>query len=100
MTKYRNRKVGGYASAREARRAADLKLLEQTGYIMDLREQVEFELIPKQNGERSVRYVADFVYRDYDGNHVVEDVKGIRTPAYIIKRKLMLFRLGIKVKEV
>ena len=31
---------------------------------------------------------------------VVEDAKGVRTPEYIIKRKLMLYLHGIRVREV
>lgn len=51
--------------------------------------------------ERAVKYKADFVYIDTEtGAIVVEDTKGMRTKEYIIKRKLMLFRHGIRVKEV
>jgi hypothetical protein len=78
----------------------DLALLQKVGEISDLQEQVKFELIPKQDGERAVTYTADFVYRDKDGKLVVEDSKGFRTQQYIIRRKLMLFRHGIKVQEV
>ena len=77
-----------------------MKLKERAGQIADIRRQVKFELIPKQDGERPVNYIADFVYKDGSGETVVEDTKGIRTPAYIIKRKLMMYRYGIKIKEV
>lgn len=97
--KYRNKPIGGYASKREAKRAADLKLLEKAGHIKELREQVTYELVPKCGKERAVKYIADFVYQQ-DGKVVVEDVKGRRTPVYIIKRKLMLWRHGIEVKEI
>ena len=50
--------------------------------------------------ERKCEYIADFVYTDKDGNTIVEDAKGVRTPEYKIKRKLMLYRHGIKIKEV
>ena len=43
-------------------------------------------------------YVADFVYED-NGDTVVEDTKGMRTKEYVIKRKLMLYRYGIRIKE-
>lgn len=49
--------------------------------------------------ERPVEYRADFVYIQ-DGQLVVEDAKGVRTPDYIIKRKLMLWLYGIKIREV
>jgi hypothetical protein len=97
--KYGARKTNGYHSAREAKRAAELKLLERSGEITDLREQVPFELIPKQIGERSCKYVADFVYRDHDGITVCEDVKGYRDPIYRIKRKLMLQVHGLRIRE-
>lgn len=105
MNKYRNRKteIDGivFDSKREAQRYAELQLLQRAGKIRDLSMQVEFELIPKQDGERACKYKADFVYHMADtGKMVVEDVKGKRTREYIIKRKLMLWRHGIKIVEV
>ena len=110
MSKYRNRAIGGYASAKEARRAQALKLLEKAGQIRNLREQVRFTLIPSQRrpdgtAERPVVYFADFAYEESgEGFHapwqlVVEDVKGFRTPDYVIKRKLMLRVHGIAIRE-
>lgn len=106
--KYHNVKTRGYDSAKEAERARVLHLLEKAGKISDLREQVRFELIPAQreNGdgkvvERACFYIADFVYVDNStGETVVEDAKGVRTDTYVIKRKLMLWVHGIKIKEV
>lgn len=105
MNKYHNRKteIDGivFDSKREAQRYAELQLLQRAGEIRDLSMQVEFELIPKQDGERACKYKADFVYHMADtGKMVVEDVKGKRTREYIIKRKLMLWRHGIKIVEV
>ena len=101
MSKYNAVPTNGYASKAEAQRAGELKLMEAAGVIYDLRKQVSFELVPKQQGERSVTYIADFVYRlTKDGLVVVEDVKGVRTPLYVVKRKLMLWLLGIRIKEV
>jgi hypothetical protein len=105
MSKYRNKRTNGYASKREAKRAAELKLLEKAGEITNLREQVAFELIPKQQGERACKYVADFVYWHRHegmtpGEEIVEDAKGYRDPVYRIKRKLMLHVHGIRVREV
>ena len=92
-----------------------LKLLEKAGEITDLRRQVPFELLPDQREpdmigprggrkkgriiERKAVYIADFVYKDRSGREVVEDCKGMRTKDYIIKRKLILFRFGIRIKE-
>ena len=96
--KYRNVPTGGYHSKKEAGRASELKVGEALGDIRHLREQVEYLLIPKQDGERAVKYVADFVY-EQDGATVVEDCKGMRTPDYVIKRKLMLFVQKIRIRE-
>jgi hypothetical protein len=49
--------------------------------------------------ERECSYVADFVYY-VNGQQIVEDTKGYRTPEYKIKRKLMLSVYGIRIKEV
>ena len=54
--------------------------------------------------EREAAYIADFVYFDREGNTVVEDVKGYRNgqayAVFVLKRKLMLERYGIKIKEL
>lgn len=108
MSKYSNVKYNGYDSKREAKRAAELKLLEKAGVISHLQEQVVYELIPSQyrivNGkkkcvERAVKYIADFQYVE-NGNTVVEDAKGFRTDVYRIKKKLMLYFHDIQIKEV
>jgi hypothetical protein len=88
-----------FDSKHEMERYKQLYLMEKAGAISDLQTQVKFELIPKQNGEQPVCYIADFVYWQ-DGRCVVEDAKGVRTRDYIIKRKLMLQMYGIKIREV
>lgn len=109
MNKYNARKVTidgiAFDSAKEAARYRELKLMQRAGEIRDLRLQVEYELIPKQAGERACNYIADFVYQDIrTGKTVVEDVKGYKKGAaysiFAIKRKLMLWRYGIKIVEV
>ena len=110
MGKFQNRKttVDGitFDSAKEANRYAELRLLQRAGKIFELQRQVPFVLIPKQerNGkvvERAVVYKADFVYREGD-EEIVEDVKSpaTRTKEYIIKRKLLLWQYGIRIREV
>lgn len=109
--KYGNRKVpasdGGkpFDSAAEARRHAELQLLQRAGQITELQRQVRYLLVPSQRDAdgkavRPVHYVADFRYRDAQGREVVEDVKGVATPVYRLKRALMLRLLGITVTEV
>lgn len=108
MNKYRNRKVmlDGmvFDSQKEARRWTRLKIFERAGGITGLRRQVAFDLIPSQKGvirtERPVKYVADFVYFDRSGCMIVEDVKGVKTRDYVIKRKLMKYVNGIEIMEV
>ena len=89
-------------SAKERERAVALKLLERAGKIQGLQEQVPFELLPKQDGERAATYIADFTYWQ-NGKFVVEDVKGYKKGAayalFVLKRKLMLYKYGIRVKE-
>lgn len=99
MNKYNAKREGKYASRREAKRAIDLQILEKAGVIYDLKEQIRFELIPKQDGELPLCYVADFQYFDETGKLITEDCKGYRTEVYRIKRKLMLHVHGIKLLE-
>lgn len=103
MNKYHNQSVivDGikFPSKKEAYRYKELSMLQKAGIIKNLRLQVAFELIPKQDGEQACKYIADFVY-EQDGKVIVEDTKGIKTEVYKIKRKLMLFVHGIKVQEV
>ena len=123
VNKYGNRKITvdgvTFDSRKEYLRWCELCLLEKAGHITDLRRQVKYELIPAQceeyerysqktgkrlkNGTRVVEkecaYIADFVYLQ-DGQTVVEDTKGYKTEAYIIKRKLMLYFHGIRIHEI
>jgi hypothetical protein len=98
--KYGNVACNGYASKREAARAWELQMMEKAHEITELREQVRYQVVPPQDGEKAVNYIADFVYRDKAGNLHVEDVKGVRTPIYILKRKLMLLVHGIRIEEI
>lgn len=90
-----------FDSRKEADRWIQLKLLAKAGEIEDLHRQVRFELIRKNDKYRAVAYVADFVYVDCrTGDTVVEDVKGVRTEVYKLKKKLMYDRYGIEIREV
>lgn len=109
MSKYNSKKtvLDGqvFDSKKEANRYQELLLLEKAGVIKNLSRQVKFVLIPSQRDEsgkvieRECSYKADFVYSEGEKT-VVEDVKGFRTKEYIIKRKLMLWRYGIRIREV
>lgn len=107
FSKYHSQRIrtkeGKFDSEREFCHYQKLKIMQAAGMIQNLQRQVIFTLIPSQKTskgtERPVKYIADFVYES-DGKRIVEDVKGYKTPEYIIKRKLMLYILGIEVQEV
>lgn len=85
-----------FDSRKEAERYLSLKAMERTGFIRGLVLQPEFELQPgfrhpDQGAIRAVKYRADFQY-EREGRTVVEDVKGMKTKEYLIKRKLFLSR--------
>ena len=120
-SKYGNKKAKAkgrvFDSRTERGRYYTLQTMEKAGEISDLRLQVPFEIIPaiyetvevqlktktkqvQKLVQRASHYVADFVYKDKDGNMVVEDSKGFRTPEYLLKKKMMRAFLGITIKEV
>ena len=124
MQKYRNKKYEYdgiiFDSRKEGRRYAELKVMQKAGIIHDLQLQVKFVLIPSQREESTevyktgkrkgepkagklieteCSYIADFVYYE-NGKMIVEDVKGFRTKEYVLKRKMMLYFHGIRIKEV
>jgi len=104
-----------FDSKKEYLRFMELSLLEKAGAIQNLKTQVKYVLIPTQREpdtigkrggikkgkviESECSYIADFEYEE-NGVKVVEDTKGFRTKDYIIKRKLMLYIHGIRIKEV
>lgn len=127
MSKYHAKKtvIDGieFASAKEAGRYQQLKALQAAGKISGLELQKRYELIPPQyevyprygkHGQRlkdgvkclekAMYYVADFVYYDEDKRLVVEDVKGYKGGSayqmFAVKRKLMLYMLGIEIQEI
>lgn len=124
MNKYGAKKVVDpytgekFDSKKEHNRWLELLLLEKAGEISGLRRQVRYELLPPVYGtkeyitktgrkikrrvtiEGGVSYIADFVYRNKAGEEIVEDVKGVRTATYLLKRKMMLYFHGVRVREV
>lgn len=106
QTKYRNKKaqIDGrvFDSKKEAARYLELRMLVFAGDIKELECQCEYLLIPANGKEKRCVYRADFRYKDSNGNIIVEDVKSTATrklSTYIMKRKLMLEKFGIKIKE-
>lgn len=105
-SKYNARKtvVDGieFDSAKEAKRYAKLRALEDAGKVQGLRLQVPFELVPSFECDgvkyRGMKYVADFVYYR-DGKVVVEDCKGVKTAEYKLKKKLMAYINHVNIEE-
>jgi hypothetical protein len=99
MNKYRNTKVKidmyVFDSIAESRRYKELALLERTGEIKNLELQPRFLLQEsfKKNGKtyRKIEYIADFKYEE-KGQVIVEDVKGMETKEFKIKRKLFEYK--------
>lgn len=87
-----------FPSKREASRWSELKILAERGEIRNLRRQVGFDLVV--GGTLICRYVCDFEYTDAEGNVVTEDAKGVRTPEYELKKKLMRAIHGIAISEI
>lgn len=85
-----------FHSGKEAARYSQLKILEKSGEIKNLRLQVKIPI--DINGIHVCNYIADFVY-DEGSAEVVEDAKGKRTDVYQLKKKLMLAVNSIKIRE-
>jgi hypothetical protein len=108
--KYGNKKTTykgiSFDSKKECEYFIYLSRLEALGDISELKRQVRFELQPsfKHNGKtiRSINYVADFTFKDKDGQLHIVDVKGSKntlTDVYKIKKKMMQFK-GYEIEEV
>lgn len=95
-----------FDSKAEAQRYIQLKAMEKAGQIVDLRIQVEYELLPAQVVDGSkikpCFYRCDFEYLDKDGTLVTEDVKSgpTKTAEYRVKAKMFAFRYGRVIREV
>ena len=112
--KYHAKKTDGYDSRKEASYAVMLKSLmgakDPAMRVVKIEEQVKYELLPRQDDEhgklleRAVSYIADFRVTYADGRVDVLDVKGCKKGAayanFVLKRKLLLFRHGVRVVEV
>mgnify|MGYP001166259738 FL=1 len=101
--KYGNKKVIiqgiKFDSKWEGERYLYLKSLERAGTIRDLELQVRFNLMV--NDQKICAYIADFCYEreDKDGvwHYIVDDAKGVETPEFKLKKKLMKACLGIDI---
>lgn len=106
-SKYRNTKteVGGitFDSKAEARRWCELKLLERAGQIAHLQRQAVYVLAPSvkfdgsKRAQPALKLIVDFSYMEA-GRLVLEDVKGVITTAFTIKRHLLKAQHGLDVR--
>lgn len=121
INKYRAKKVEykgiTFDSKRELQCYLKFEDMLNKGEISNLQRQVPFVIIPavyeeyvkhlktkdkieRRCKQRQTLYIADFVYEDKDGKQVVVDAKGFRTKEYKLKKKIMLYYLGIDIVEV
>ncbi len=100
-SKYNAKKteVDGFVfdSRAEARRYSELMILEKAGEISELQLQPVFPIFIK--GKLICHYMADFGYKE-KGKWIVEDVKGVKTPVYRLKKKMVEAAYDIKITEV
>lgn len=102
MNKYKAKRtvVDGisFASKAEARRYTQLLLLRRAGAIEELELQPRLPLVVAKI--KIGTYVGDFRYRDMvTGDMILEDVKGVLTPIYRIKKRLVRALYGIDILE-
>jgi hypothetical protein len=95
-----------YDSTKELRHHQMLNLARSavapTDRVVNVERQVPFLLLDKQEGERAIRYYADFVVHYADGRKEVHDTKSPPTrilSTYVMKRKLMLSVHGVRIRE-
>lgn len=86
-----------FASTKEGKRYAELKLLAKAGEIKSLEVQPSFDF--SIDGKHIFTYVADFSYSK-GGRFIVEDVKGIRTPVYKLKKKIIEIHHDVEITEI
>ena len=94
-----------FDSKAEALHYCELRAMERAGKIFQLERQVKFNLIPSEEDstghrQREINYFADFVYFDENMKRHVEDVKGVKTPVYNLKKRLMWHVHHILIEEV
>ncbi len=88
--------VAKFDSKKEAVRWDELLFLQSLGKISGLKRQVTYKFVV--NGVKICSYRADFEYVN-DGKSVTEDVKGVLTAMYKIKKKLMKAVFSIDILE-
>jgi hypothetical protein len=83
VNKFGAKRTGEYASKREAAYAQNLAEMKAAGEIVDWLEQVPVKLPGK------TRYVCDFLVINADGTVRFVEVKGMQTPVWKLKLRLL-----------
>lgn len=96
-----------FSSKKEMQRYKELKLMESANLIKDLELQEKFLLQEGYTNKagkkiRPIYYIADFSYYDIEKKeYIVEDVKGIRTDVYKLKKKIFEYQYpDLVIKEL
>lgn len=101
MRKYRNKIVTidgrKFQSQKEGLHYLYLKELQEKGTIKNLQCQTKIDF--KIDGKHIFNYMPDFEYDDEFGHHYV-DVKGVRTPIFNLKKKLIEAQFKIEIEIV
>jgi hypothetical protein len=91
-----------HPSKAEAKRCDELHILEKAGEITHLTFQPKFPV--HINGIKVFTYIADFSYfplKPEKGGRIIEDVKGVLTAIYKLKKKAVeAYYPGVKIVEV
>ena len=87
-----------FDSRAEARRYSELCLMEKAGEIKDIECQPLYQVWIAD--KHICNYFADFKYWTKDGAMIVEDVKGMKTPVYRLKKKMVEAQHNITITEI
>ena len=83
----------------ESERYGQLKAMERGGLVTELELQVPY--IIEVNDQKICKYIADFRYKLEHANNtiedIVEDAKGVETPEFKLKKKLMKAVFNIEI---
>lgn len=83
-----------FSSQKERKRYQELKILKSAGEVIFFLMQVPFHLPGK------VKYICDFIVFWDNGDITIEDTKGVKTPQYITKKKIVESLYPIKILEI
>jgi hypothetical protein len=109
MSKYNSKKtiVDGitFDSIKESRRYSELKILKIAGEVDNFNLQPAFLLqegFKRKDGKkiREIWYIADFEVWYKDGRREIEDVKGMETEVFKIKRKLFEAKYDLVLRVI